>query len=276
MPISTSFNGAYTPVEKVAKKDRGFAPDGSGFRPSLIPLVEELDRVVMETPEDDKTDTYIHPSSVLECARKTFFYIKRAPGDDKRDPRWERDSKVGTAIHKLILEKWLMATPLVEVVEYPVYIEGHNVRGTVDAIIEWQDERYLLDLKTVDHKKFEEGAFGAKFPKYKAQLSLYAAATGIKKAIILLFNRSTGEYGVPVEFDVDPTQQQQLLDRVDKLTANLRDNELPIAEDLGKFTCGLFCPFTRLCDLEESTRKEFPFEGVVSTALKNELPLEWL
>lgn len=177
----------------------------------------------------------VYASGVTDCARQialSVIGLKKEPtGEDY--PQWSVVAEFGTAIHELV-ERWLREIGVLVRAEFRVTDPNNVLSGRVDALIraaglepdpideETPDiealvdvagEEYILDVKTVGDKDFKEGAWGRKFKKYVAQISVYGKILGVKKGLVLLVNRGTGELQ-DIEFDIDFDYADQLLARV--------------------------------------------------------------
>lgn len=120
-----------------------------------------------------------------------------------------------------------------------------------EALIEVEGEQYILDAKTISEKDYKAGLKSFKIPGYVAQISVYGRLLGVKKGIILLVNRNTGEFA-DLEFDIDFDYADRLLERAGKVMQSVETRTLPAAEEwgdtaLGSYYCRNLCPFYRQC-----------------------------
>jgi hypothetical protein len=283
-----------TTTKRVRKADRGFSPDGLGLRPCSVRIAEQLNLHFQRVREGDdvayadrwyeflrreqrerllqagkmaewyksKRGTPMKPrvqaSKLKECGRQQWFKMSGFPKTEqvgKDSPHWCISALVGEELHFMV-ETALKFLGLARRAEFRVYSADNTLGGIVD--VELEGHPVILDIKSVGPDDFKEGAWGSKVPGYMAQISVYGRLTDNTRGIILLADRGSGKF-LDLEFDIDPGYADELLGRATELVRKVNDREMPAPEGFQNgrpvFTCHKFCPFFRLCLLNEETRE---------------------
>lgn len=207
---------------------------------------------VYETVEglrSPREQTRVYASQITDCRRKltlALMDVERCP-TGVNNPEWRLVAEFGTILHEL-MEGWLDEIGLSVRSEFR--LGDNNWSGRADHEVELDGERYVLDVKTVGRKDFDQGANGRKFKKYGAQLSLYGQEMGLSRGIILLVCRDSGRVAEFV-LDVDAERAARLREKAKDTVLRAAERRLPPAEEWsgedGGFSCINFCPFYRLC-----------------------------
>lgn len=136
------------------------------------------------------------------------------------------------------------AMPMLEV---PVEIPEWNVRGTLDAIIQL-DEDWIVDVKGVGMYYWNIFKSGEIPQAYLWQQHAYMKATGIPRAMLLVENKGTGEY---IEVHIPPPDSligKQMEARVRALNWHVEREQLPKPlPDFPRDRQCQDCPFLFLC-----------------------------
>jgi hypothetical protein len=156
------------------------------------------------------------------------------------------------------LEALLEEADVVSRQEFSVEIEG-IFGGKVDAEIEIDGAKHILDWKSVSHRDFLQGRKLWKIEKYVDQLSSYGNVLGLTSAIVVLVDRNTFEL-LEVPIKLDPEYGQALIDRAHETLEVVRElqkvgakkfvetRRVPAAQPTNGCR---FCPFQRQCRQEE-------------------------
>lgn len=72
--------------------------------------------------------------------------------------------------------------------DFDVYISGY-----ADGIIEVDEERFVIDIKTVNTFFYGKITKGVPYPEYYEQLNIYMGCLGIKKGALVFVNKETGK-----------------------------------------------------------------------------------
>jgi hypothetical protein len=131
-----------------------------------------------------------HPSALGVCARKMWYGAVRAPRDRVNDGgeilRSELIFETGTYVHVMFQNLCEKAGVLVrreiQIVRPDLQIIGH-----ADGELEINKERYLLEIKTINARQF--ALLNEPHHAHKRQMTAYMKALGIKKAIIVYYNK---------------------------------------------------------------------------------------
>lgn len=191
----------------------------------------------------------VRASSVGDCQRQLWFDLARAKEDEPEGkPEWKIVAAIGTVLHE-VLEDLLTTSDLVSRQEFLVEIEG-IFGGKVDAELDIDGQKYILDWKTVAHKDFLRKEKLWKIEKYVNQLSSYGNLLGIHKAVVVLVDRNTSEL-LEVPLNLDPNLGEELLEKAHEV----RDLVDHLVVPAPVFSGGCrFCNFVRQCSAEEESQ----------------------
>jgi hypothetical protein len=118
----------------------------------------------------------------------------------------------------------------IEVVETQTTVDFHGVKGHTDFIVEYEGERYLLEVKTMSDRYFD--CF-TRVPNddrgYITQLSIYQHCVDLP-ALWLCYNKASGAMAV---VGLDRTMQSNALQRAERNIPLLRQTKT--LEDVFKF-----------------------------------------
>jgi hypothetical protein len=242
----------------------------------VAPLIDQV--TFADSNARRRSPKNFHASSIDDCGRKQWYGVRGYPQAEETEehPEWKRSATAGDALHE-IWQDMLLRTGLIPktdeffrhigvsreqypesqrktlpeyAIELPLPPNEYLTSGRIDAVVKINGEYWYLDIKTVDQKKFDDGASSWKFKKYKAQLQVYMHLTGIRKSLILLVNRNDltqREY--LIEYDAEWCEKQfGKAGRITKLKIFVDLNILPPAEP-DKFACN-FCPFVMICAMD--------------------------
>jgi len=235
----------------------------------LGPLVDSL-TLQDESSKRRKPNTF-HASSIEDCCRQQWYGVQGylPEEDDGKNPHWKRSAEAGNSLHEMWQARLIRSGVVMTTAEFfaatgwdvayytshgialPEYAEEiplpaneYRIGGRIDLAVMINGEPMITDIKTVDQKKFDQGASGYKFKKYRAQLQIYMHFTGFRQSLVLLVNRN------------DLTQKEYLIDydeewcitqlgRIMRLNDMVKRNVLPSPEP--EFFACRFCPFNMLC-----------------------------
>lgn len=276
---------------------RPAAPDVV-FRPSTLNIAARLYAYLKERRQEYRPER-VYASQIKDCARKLAMGImgfERGPIGDAH-PEWIVSADLGSWLHERV-ESWLRDIGCLVKAEFNVKSEDGSLSGRVDALladtvtpigdgqdiptacadgyealIEVAGEQYILDAKTISDKDFKVGVNSFKISGYVAQISVYGRLLGVKKGIILLVNRNTGELN-DLEFDIDFDYADRLLERAADVMQAVKERKLPPAEEWGfategSYYCRNMCPFYRQCAAQQK-------DGSIQQALDDGVAPEML
>ncbi len=197
-----------------------------------------LDREKAKTK--DQIKFYITDAG--KCQRAVFFKFKKAP-KEKMEARVLRLFEHGDYIHRLILNT-LFSSGVVRASE--VNIPSQKIiSGRADAIFSWENELYVLDIKSINSFIFK----GLIQPKRENvnQLQLYLHFFNIQKGVLLYVNKDTQElkeFIVIYERDL----AESLLKELEGLKNKIDSNVVPARlSDFPENKECQFCQFREIC-----------------------------
>lgn len=83
-----------------------------------------------------------------------------------------------------------------EYVEWRAVSSDLEIAGRTDGVVDYDGERYLLEIKSANSASFETLGSSNLLMKYIKQVGLYMYVTGVVNAMILVENKNTQEYKV--------------------------------------------------------------------------------
>ncbi len=229
-------------------------------------LKELIDKFYLDrerSKERARTRFYITDGG--KCPRSIFFKFKNAPKKEM-EARILRMFDHGDYIHRLILNT-LFSLGIVRSSEISIPAQK-IISGRADAILSWENELYVLDIKSINSFLFKN--LSQPKPDNVFQLQLYLHFFGIKKGILLYVNKDTQELK---EFIVlyDRILANKLLRDLESLRTKIDANVIPkrlTAYPRDK-ECQ-FCQFREICKLataQEMNWKEFKKKLAVQPTL---------
>lgn len=225
----------------------------------------------------------LRPSDLgSECLRRLYYSFFRVPRDLPTKVNEVQLFNSGDAVHTMVKEWLTLAglsipwrdengiTPTNRFTgkpdpEFPVSSDKLLIKkGKIDDVIIIKDELWLVEVKSVNDRKF--GMMYEANPDHKVQatLYLYLFEENLKKGtyshikeldqykevkglIFLYVNRNSGEIK---EFDFykEPDTYNAIVDKIDRLRPYLKAKELPPCEPE---KCQ-YCPFKRRCKADKN------------------------
>lgn len=258
------------PKKRTLKADRGFAPEGMEVYEEKTGLVADiLAAARAKNDEKERKQSRVYASGIKNCARQTVFSIwnmQKSRSDlVENHPEWHITAERGEMDHQLIIEDYLRRTGCLVDAEFRVELADGAMSGRVDALIERDGVRYVLDLKTVGRDDYDDGPWGKKFEGYMQQLSVYGYQLGVQWGIILMEDREKSRLKA-YTFPIKAERAIELNNRAKQLMQWAEDKVVPPAETRNdpdkskRFVCN-FCAFMPQCEGEEQF-------GLVSGAIK--------
>lgn len=207
------------------------------------------------------------PSS-FRCDRRSWFRLRGTDPDKLKAPDKILDftAKIGTACHRIIqsdlrnmlkgqwiaVKDFLAANPIPydyeieedkESGETKVSIKSPPINFAVDGIILWNNEYYLLEIKTSEYNSFKDLAN----PKdeHLDQVKCYATMLGISKVLFLYEDRLYGELKC-YEIIVKDIEKIQIKDRMNYVLKCVDANIAPDRLPSGDKWCNN-CPYSIKC-----------------------------
>jgi CRISPR/Cas system-associated exonuclease Cas4 (RecB family) len=209
-------------------------------------LTEIIDQFYREQ-ESDRKQTRFYVTDAGKCHRFIFFKFKQAPHPEL-EPRILRLFDHGNYIHRLII-KALSEQGVLEGEEVNIPPQ-EIISGRADALLKIDNQRYVLDIKSINRNGFQV----LKEPKkdHQNQLQLYLHFFQIKKGILLYVNKDTQalkEFSLPY----DSKLSKSLLDDLFILRKEIDQDLIParLPNWPGNPQCR-YCPYKDICSMIES------------------------
>ncbi len=206
-------------------------------------LKELIDKFYLDRERDRNRDqTRFYITDAGRCPRAIFFKFKKAPKEEM-EARVLRMFDHGDYIHRLILNT-LFSLGLVRSSEINIPPQ-EIVGGRADAILSFDRELYVLDIKSMNSMVFKN-LDEAKEENIN-QLQLYLHFFKIPKGILLYVNKDTQELK---EFIIqyNPAITKDLLNNLSNLKTKIDSNVIPsrIPSYPDDWQCK-YCAFREIC-----------------------------
>ena len=233
-----------------------------------------LDELNMTMSTIDKREQRVpsktyKPSSLGGCKRNMYFQVTGATQDDTRTDSgligicetgsarheilqtWvSRMHECGFNCHWLDVEEYLKLNPVTGTIvrhksgmETKCYNEVLNMSFLCDGLIEFDDEKYILEIKTEDN--FKNMKRVAPEPKHIIQATAYSVCLGINKIIFIYENRN---YCTRKAFLVQVTDQMKndlVVSEIEEVQSYVDSNQVPPKTDNSK-ECN-YCDYKKEC-----------------------------
>jgi len=206
------------------------------------------------------------------CAR--FWFIAFSGTDswqDDVDSMGVANMGVGAAVHDY-LQETLKASGMVVEDEVEIKLEDPPVRGYLDAIVKWNDENLVCEIKTTREDAFSFRQMSGKpMTNHLIQILLYLKATGLKRGFLLYVNKNDQTMLViPVELnEANEALINEVLEWLRTARAAFDNNDLPIIPFVRARNSGE--PSNKICRScpvqKDCFNKEMYGEGVVDIPL---------
>lgn len=184
------------------------------------------------------------------CPRHWVYAFRGAHYDYNTSPESVAVMDAGTSSHERIQDAFERAGVLVEK-ERELITDDPPTRGFVDAIIELDGEKIVVEIKTTNDNNFTfRKNSNTPTPYHRYQLLTYMKALGINKGAFFYENRNTGEILiVPIEMD---EKNEGIIDEawdwMREVHQTYKDGRLPMRE--GKNSNSVICrqcPLNKVC-----------------------------
>ena len=214
-----------------------------------------IEKAYLDMRREDKftTKKSFAPSSVGygkgNCPRFWYYAFNGADFQEDNDALQQANMMYGTEAGKRIATLLEKAGVLIEA-EVPIEHSDPPIGGFMDALIMWQGEEMVCEVKTTKQDQFNHRAAKMKVPGYQLiQLLTYMKVFNKQKGFFLTENKNTGELLViPIKMT---EANQALIDRVFEwmrvVYANATEGELPKRPfTQSSFECKS-CPVKKTC-----------------------------
>lgn len=152
----------------------------------LLPiLINQMETESAKVHPPAKEATF-RASGVGGCQRKMMY--KLLGYNEKYDHISAFTLQQGTVVHEMI-QGYLQRAGIIESLEEELKILP-NLNGHYDGVIVIDGERYLLEIKTINHVAYERvSKYNNVYKKYILQAHCYMKALGLTKTIFLFVNK---------------------------------------------------------------------------------------
>lgn len=165
--------------------------------PSIKIIIDDyIDRRNAEN-DREKTPFFFHPYFFnLNCKRQQqFYYLESAlesrfkPNSGKVNPQLQRIFDNGSSMHER-WQKYLEDAGILVEAESRFIDEERRISGYIDAIVEVNNIRYVVELKSINHFSFQK--LKEPKPEHCIQVQLYGMITGLD-CFVIYENKNTQE-----------------------------------------------------------------------------------
>lgn len=200
-----------------------------------------------------KTKKSFSPSSLVygngACARYWFLAFSGAEFEDDADPYAVANMSSGTMSHERIQKAIEDAGIMVEK-EKKIITSDPPIFGFADAIIQWEEEQPVVEIKTMREESFAYRKH-AKPPSYHLmQLIIYMKVLGKKLGVLLYENKNSHELHA---ITVEPTPEyiawaDYAFDWMKKVRAQWESGDIPKKTYRANSKICKGCPLQKACD----------------------------
>jgi hypothetical protein len=188
-------------------------------------IIEKLNERLLKKLSDgrnDNTDVF-RCSSAGSCTRQ-LAYKKLGFEGEKLSARALKVFRMGDLVEQDMLDALgeLILEPQKEVV---VDLGEIKLSGHIDGLYKSPElnETFVIDFKSINTRGFTRAEKGEIDDKYKIQMCLYLFALGLKRAILVYYNKDTSAM-CEVVITYDPTIIEQVKDKFIKVLNATKDN----------------------------------------------------
>ncbi len=210
-------------------------PRGTDFEEGIIEaLCERISKEFALKDELSAKSFPLRPSSVGKDARELALSLQDffAPGTHEKDPLPPRSALVfdmGDRVERSVLFMLEKVYPITykQVAVHLDQLDGHDINGHIDGVIEINGEKFILDVKSISEMGFKS------IPKddHIRQVNLYlhsdwAKKLGLKKGILFYQNKNNQDI-CPITFDYDEQKALSDLARFRAIYVQVQTGLLP-------------------------------------------------
>ena len=239
-------------------------PDGPIDTKALIEKIESGYTATRKT--EFKTKKTFSPSALVygngACPRYWFLAFNGADFEDDADPYAVANMTSGTQSHERIQKAIEDAGIMVEK-EKRIVAQDPPIFGFADAIIQWEEEQPVVEIKTMREESFAYRKH-AKPPSYHVmQLIIYMKVLGKKLGILLYENKNSHELHA---ITIQPTPEyiawaDYAFNWMKKVRAQWESKEIPKKPYRSNSKVCKGCPLQKACaDAPAGKEKIDPLE----------------
>ena len=198
------------------------------------------------------------PSSLLygssQCARRWYYHFDGSPSIDNTESRSFAIMQAGTDAHTAI-QNLMEKAGILEEAEREITASDPPIRGFLDALVNIDGERYVVEIKTTSQESFVFKQASMNPTDYhRLQILIYMGILNVDKGFFIYQNRNTLEMlYIPIEMTED---NKQFLEESLEWMRNTRqaydDGKIPNRpfREGSKTVCPQ-CPFYEYCWQED-------------------------
>lgn len=240
-------------------------PEGAIDTKALIAKIES-GYLVGQGVSEFKTKKTFSPSSLVygngACPRYWFLAFSGTEFETNNDPYAVANMASGTHGHERIQKAITDAGIMVEQ-EKRIFTQDPPIFGFADAIIQWEEEQPVVEIKTMREESFAYRKF-AKPPNYHLmQLVIYMKVLGKRLGILLYESKNSHELHA---ITVEPTPEliawaDYAFDWMREVRKNWEDGNLPQKPYRSNSKVCKTCPIQKACAAaDKGTVKIKPLE----------------
>ena len=229
-----------------------------------------LDQKILESSLHKPSQT-IAPSS-SRCDRHSWFRLRGTEPDvpKRLDRPLDFKAKLGTAIHSIVQQQlksmlgnnWIDVTTYLQTssitdryqinanddetsLETRIEFLDIPVRFACDGIIRWNDQIYLIEIKTCETSTFKELHDVRSI--HVDQIKFYASLLHIQKVLVIYIDRGYGDIKC-YEVTLTNEEIQSIRDRIDRIVILSKQNIAPDPLPAGDSMCNSsYCRYYKKC-----------------------------
>lgn len=231
-------------------------------------LLAELTQKIQEDIKQDRSRVphkTFAPSS-FECPRLSWFRLRGIAPDKsaKVDPAVDWTAKMGTAAHEYIQQKLsqMLGGCWVDIGDYfkranlgykyslvqegyetKVELEEPPIRFAVDGLMFYNNEYYLIEIKSSDSASFAKLTGPKK--QHIAQVKCYGTILHVKKVLFIYVDRAFGNMKI-FEQDITPSDMDAVNTKIAYVQQCVADNLAPDKVPHGSKCCE-YCVYPTKC-----------------------------
>lgn len=211
-------------------------------------MTTESVNVALEQNQNQKARSYLGPSAWKSCDRAMWFNLRGVSGVILHDANTLRTFEVGHLLEDAMCEWLEKAGATVMMREAEIKNRWGGVFGHIDGIVFYNDEFYLLEMKTAKEQRFKEMVKKGIPDYYYSQIQIYMANSTqlsesgrkLEKCLYFIFNKNTSEIDINV-IPADPAYGEIQTERMHDIIAS---DALPPAEE--SYKCNM-CDHSQVC-----------------------------
>lgn len=248
-----------------AKEPKSFMPVRNNI---LIPILAKQMRDENKKMYNKAEEATFRASGIGGCPRKMMYQLLGYENTPEHLSVFTLQQ--GTLIHEMI-QGYLQRSGIIESLEEELHILP-QLKGHYDGVIKINGERYLLEIKTINHLAYERvSKYNTIYNKYVLQAHCYMKALGLTKCIFLFVNKGhmvTEEFAKEnphidpvfheIELKFDDNVWQDIQDKLSLLTEQFNLGIMPPAKKVSECS---YCQFADKCKQdwkEEKAAKKKP------------------